>query len=164
MTPSLTLLVGLPGCGKSTFVSNHVDKFTEAVVLSTDAYLERVARLHGKTYDEVWKSCIDAAETEMWAEYRQALADRRDIVVDRTNLTVKARRRFLSQVPRGYVLSAVVFNVADSVIKQRILNRPGKTISMEVIERMKDTYVEPQLSEGFDLVATAHALEWLAAA
>ena len=163
MNPSLTLLVGLPGCGKSTFVAKHVDKFTEAVVLSTDAYIEKVAAACGETYDSVWKSTIQEAESAMWSEFRQAMADRRDVVVDRTNLTVKGRRRFLAQMPRGYVPTAVVFTIADSVLKERLLNRPGKTISMEVIERMKDTYVEPQLSEGFDLVASASALEWLAA-
>lgn len=158
-----TMLVGLPGSGKSTFLEKYNDDH-EAVVLSTDAYIEKHARLLGVTYDSVWASTIKEAEDVMWETFHDAVRGRRPIIVDRTNLTVKGRARFLNQLPRTYVAMATLFEVAPDVLAVRLAQRPGKSIPQEAIDRMRASYVPPSLSEGFAVIMNGACFEQLAAA
>ena len=54
------LMVGLPGCGKSTYVEDKLEE--NYVVLSTDALIEKRAEATGKTYNETFSTEIKWAE------------------------------------------------------------------------------------------------------
>jgi len=56
----LYMLVGVPGSGKSTWVANQ--KFEDAIIASSDAYIDTVAAKSGKTYNEIFSRAIGYAQ------------------------------------------------------------------------------------------------------
>lgn len=155
MRPKFIMLVGLPGSGKSTFLAYHAEDFDSYTCVSTDKFIEEYAVQRGLTYDDVWQEAVGRADSSMQYAFQYAVANRNDIVVDRTNLSVKSRRRFLSSLPEEYMKMAVVFSVPDDVLASRLASRPGKTIPEHVVERMRTSYTPPTLDEGFGAVALA---------
>ena len=57
----LLMLCGIPTSGKSTYVQKlkTLDDWKDAVVLSTDNYIEEYAKGVGQTYNEVFDDVID---------------------------------------------------------------------------------------------------------
>lgn len=155
--PLFTMLVGLPATGKSTYCAQALERHPGTVILSTDAYVEARAAELGASYNDLWGSMIKEAEADMWETFGRAYRARQSIIVDRTNLTVKARRKFMATMsPSLYHRLAVVFELPEEVRERRAAGRPEKVISPEVIERMREWYVPPTLSEGFDAVVSHH--------
>jgi predicted kinase len=156
--PNLIIPVGAPGTGKSTWIKQHLDETTrDVVVLSSDDQIEAKGQAEGKTYSEVYAAGIDmkALESVMGGQLRTAVAERKDIIVDRTNMRVKSRNRWMSQVPKHYVRIALVFELPLAILHQRLFARgvaTGKTIPRQVVQDMLGSYEAPSLDE-FDVVA-----------
>lgn len=155
--PRVISLVGLPASGKSTWTTRYItDNPRETVVLSTDDLIEARAKAEGKTYTEIFpKIDMGVLEGEMSNQQRIAVALGRDMIVDRTNMRVKSRRRWLSQVPKHYVRIGLVFEVPMVILHQRLFARSvssGKTIPKNVIFDMMANYQEPTYEE-FDIIA-----------
>jgi len=160
--PICTVMVGLPGLGKSTLL-NFVDnpEFGDTVfVYSTDNYIEQQAKALGKTYDEVFKDYIDKATFRMNAILDIAIKDGVDVYWDQTNLGVKKRAKIINRMRQaGYAVHCICIVPpeagwidAHTEWKHRLANRPGKTIPDNIMKSMIDNYVEPELEEGFDTV------------
>lgn len=149
---TVVILAGVPASGKSTFFARHLSG-RGLRVLSTDNIIEEMAAAQGKTYDEVFSSCISAATHKFYRDIRNAVSENVGFVVDRTNLTRTARRKILRMVPDYYHKVCIVFDVPDDIEhKRRLANRPGKTIPDHVIEEMKRIFQEPTEDEGFDTI------------
>ena len=152
------VLVGLPGSGKSTFAQNVFgDQPHNVFIYSTDNYIERVGKLAGKTYDESFKDNIDAATKYMNDTLVDAIKLNTRVVWDQTNMSSKKRKGILSRFPKSY--RKVCWCIAPprtpeewGELEIRLLFREGKTIPHHVIEAMADSYVEPELDEGFDYI------------
>ena len=144
--PNLYMLVGVPGSGKSTWIKNNKH---DAVVLSTDNYIERYAMKTGKTYNDMFKELIDVATNEMGRDLEYAVKNNRDIIWDQTNLTVKSRKGKLNKIPKDYKKVAVYFSVPKD-LRDRLASRPGKTIPEPVIISMINQLQPPTKEEGFD--------------
>jgi predicted kinase len=160
---TFSMLVGLPASGKSTFRSSSwwSEPGTDApVVVSSDDYIEAIARDEGSTYDAVW-SHRTAKLAQRWCEDTAAFAfiDGLDVVWDQTNLTVKSRASKLRMVPEGYKKAAYVFDVPDAHEHACRLERPGKTIPIGVLASMTMTFVTPSYDEGFDEVWKVSAVD-----
>lgn len=147
--PIFVMLAGLPGSGKSTLRAGF-DK--SAVVLSTDDWIEEKAQWEGTTYDAIWARDIDQATSAMNAAFRQAIKDRANIILDRTNLTVKGRRKYLSQLPKEYYTLCLFVQTDEDTRQDRLKSRPGKVIPKHADDRMLETLVVPTTEEGFDKV------------
>lgn len=145
---TLYMMIGVPGSGKTTWIKNNKHN---AVVLSTDDYIERVAEKQGKTYSEVFKDAIGPATDQMEKDLIQAVRNERDIIWDQTNLTAKARKGKLSRIPKSYRKVAVYFSVPQD-LRDRLANRPGKVIPEPVIISMINQLQPPTKEEGFDEV------------
>lgn len=145
---TIYMLVGVPGSGKSTWVKNNEH---DAVVLSTDNYIERAAEKQGKTYSEVFQDTIGYATDQMEKDLIQAVRKERDIIWDQTNLTAKARKGKLSRIPKSYKKVAVYFTTPQD-LRDRLASRPGKTIPEPVIISMINQLQPPTKEEGFDEV------------
>lgn len=151
--PTLTVLVGLPGSGKSTSIPEHFDGF----VYSTDRYIEQCAKQNGWTYDQAFKEFINSATKYMNEQLNLAIHSNTDIIWDQTNLGDNKRRSILFKIPKHYhkicicrVLPRTETEWSD--LNQRLLQREGKTIPSYIINTMKLSYIEPSVAEGFDEV------------
>lgn len=154
MALKLFMLIAVPGTGKSTFLKNFL-KDKEAFVFSTDDFIDERAKKFGKTYDELFKDTISEAENEMFKRLTEALRNKKDIVIDRTNLNRKSRAKILSRIPKEYKKTALFFKppVSDSERaewKRRLDSRPGKTIPAHILDNMLGSIQKPELDEGFD--------------
>lgn len=158
----IIMLVGVPAAGKSTWLENEFQG--ECVVISTDKILEEIADHYGQTYDGVFEKYIKVAERMMWEEFDNSVAAGwNTIIIDRTNLSVNARRKFFERLKNfhyghGYQLEAVVFPLPGSDLlteeewKFRLNNRPGKTIPENVLKSMVNSFQFPLTNEGFSKV------------
>lgn len=150
MVKICTILVGAPGSGKSTWMRNQ-EWIDDTYVASTDDIIENIADQYGFTYDEAFKDVVGFAEKVMWRELEMAAEAGDPIYIDRTNMSVKSRKRFIDFLrPYGYRFDAVVFPNPDPAEWERRLNsRPGKTIPDNIIRNMVASFRMPTPEEGF---------------
>lgn len=150
--PVLYMLVGVPASGKSTWVK---DNRGNALVASSDDFIEKQAEKAGSTYSDVFDTFIKAANTHAIETARKAFSDKQDLIWDQTNLTKNGRRQKLKMVPNGYKKVAVFFPTPhEDVLKKRLASRPGKDIPDYVISSMIKTIERPSKEEGFDEIIT----------
>jgi predicted kinase len=153
--PKCTILIGLPASGKSTWLDQNYDNFSDCVqFLSTDGVIEDIAGRYDLFYDEVFKDLIGFAEKVMWREAILFAEGNYELYIDRTNLTIKSRAKFINMLkPYGYTFDAIVFETPEKEEWDRRLNsRRGKTIPAEILASMIGGYQAPLLSEGFEKI------------
>lgn len=152
--PILWMLIGVPGSGKSTWIETHFGNAADHLhVASTDAYIEEVAWNNQKTYNEVFKDNIKAAEKSMYEYIIETVKNDHDLVWDQTNMSRKSRAKKLVMIPDHYEKIAVVFQTPEEEeLKRRLASRPGKTIPWGVMDTMIKCFNYPELDEGFDKV------------
>lgn len=152
--PELIMLCGIPTSGKSTYVEKlkSMKYWENAVVLSTDAYIEKESKRVGQTYNEVFDDVIPDATRELELEFNRAKDKGRDIIWDQTNLSVKSRRKKLSKLPSYYRRSAVYFEVSLEDALERNKYREGKFIPESILKRMWHQFEIPTRNEDFDYV------------
>lgn len=146
------MLCGIPTSGKSTYVQKlkKLDYWKNAVVLSTDNYIEAQAKRLGMTYNEIFQDCIDEATRQLEIAFIEAKDKGKDIIYDQTNLSVKARRKKLSKLSSSYRRGVVYFKVSLEEALERNKHREGKFIPESILKRMWHQFEIPTISEGFD--------------
>jgi predicted kinase len=148
------MLCGIPTSGKSTYV-DKLKKLTywkDAVVLSTDNYIEIYAKRGGQTYNEVFDDVIPDATRELELEFNMAKDKGRDIIWDQTNLSIKTRKKKLSKLPSYCHRGVVYFTVSLEDALERNKHREGKFIPESILKRMYHQFEIPTVGEGFDYV------------
>ena len=130
------MLVGLPGTGKSTWVSNYVKNSGSKVqIISTDDIIESIAEKHSFTYNDIFGDITYSFAEKMMYKIANITfkKDLHNVVIwDQTNLTTGTRSKKLRLVPPEYYRIAVYFGIPNNWEER--LNRPGKTIPSHVIE------------------------------
>jgi predicted kinase len=147
--PKLYVLVGVPGSGKSTWVSNQ-DWVDTCVHISTDKFVLDYAIAQGKTYSEVFNEYMPTAVELMAQEVVAARAAGRDIIWDQTSTTVASRTRKFRMLPDYYAIAVVFATPSRIELKRRLDSRPGKEIPEAVLEGMLASFEMPTEEEGFD--------------
>lgn len=156
------MLCGIPTSGKSTYVEKlkKLDYWKDAVVLSTDNYIEKYAKRVGQTYNEVFDDVIPDAIRELEMEFNWSKSKGRNIIWDQTNLSVKSRKKKLSKLPSSYSRNAIYFEISLEEALERNEHREGKFIPKDILKRMWHQFEIPTLEEGFDYVENgSRALE-----
>jgi predicted kinase len=150
--PKCTILVGVPGSGKSTWLFKNMS--IEKRLVSTDNIIESLATGYGFTYNDIFKETIRFADMVMIKWMIEAAEAGYDLYVDRTNMSIKARKQFIDKLkPYGYEFECIVFPTPEpEEWKRRLDSRPGKTIPQDAIDRMVASYEEPTSSEGFSKI------------
>jgi predicted kinase len=145
---SVTFLVGLPASGKSTY---RATAGQHSYVASSDDFIEAFAKETSKTYNDVFQDAIGPATKHFDHMVHHAVAENRDLIVDRTNLSVASRAKVLRRIPFDWEKRAIVFKCFDfEVWKKRLMNRPGKLIPAPVIvDMMLKQFERPTEAEGF---------------
>jgi predicted kinase len=143
------MLVGIPGSGKSTWVSNQ-NWSKNCVYLSSDKFIEEYAESVNKTYNEVFGEYVKTATQRLTKHAITTYVAETDAIWDQTNLTVKSRANKLKLFP-CYKKIAVVFATPDThELAKRLAGRKGKHISDVVIASMTSIFQMPTTEEGFD--------------
>lgn len=157
-TPTLYVLVGLPGSGKSTWA--EANKQWNVKHISSDA-IRRDKEASGEEYtnSDIFK--------EMYLSTRFWIGEGYSIIYDATNLESKYRKKFLKEIKHycdNYECDmvdvetklktiAVVFTTPLGLCLERNSQRQGVAcVPEDVIRRMSNTYTLPSKSEGFDEV------------
>lgn len=141
--PTLTILVGVPGCGKSTFAQRALQAFQDAVLISSDSIRER---LYGDA------SCQDNPSRVfelMQDETLAALNSGFDVIYDATSITRKSRLSILDKVPKYVRKDCIIVWAPIDVCIKRDADRK-RTVGAEVIYKMLRRYEAPFYDEGFD--------------
>lgn len=148
--PICHMLIGVPYSGKSTFVKNYF-KDKPVVIISTDSFIEEVAKSRNKAYHEVFEDTISKAIEVMYENLNLAVKNKLNIVWDQTNLTSKSRIEKLSKLPTEYVKIGYIFNSPSyKELRERIEERSNKKIPFEVVQKMYKSFEPPLLEEGFE--------------
>lgn len=135
--PSLVLLVGEAGCGKSTFARAH---FAPVEVLSSDACRALVAN------DESDQSASAAAFEVLHLVTARRLERGLLTVIDATNVQPEARAPLLALAQRyGVPPVAIVLDLPVQLCEARSGARSARVVDAPVVQRQ---YAQLQLSLG----------------
>ncbi|HEU4628128.1 MAG TPA: AAA family ATPase [Gemmatimonadaceae bacterium] len=125
--PSLVLLVGVSGCGKSTFARTH---FAPLEVLSSDACRALVAN------DENDQSATAAAFEVLHLVAAKRLERRLLTVVDATNVRPEARRPLVELARRHHLPAvAIVLDLPEALCAARGRARTDRDVGPHVLRR-----------------------------
>lgn len=146
MRPVCYMLVGLPGSGKSTWAGKQ-----NLPVVSSDAWVEKLATERGKTYSEAFAEVSDQAMRLFKQELDQMIRSGVSFIWDQTNLGQGMRSSKLRAL-RGYSAVAHVWVVPQEELQRRCAQRADKVIPQAVLERMAMDFSLPSPDEGFEQI------------
>ena len=162
MSKKIIYLVGLPCSGKSTWRRrnhtgaalgglNEVVHKPFGVVISNDLVTQAYADTNKITYNDAFSILCktDIVKKTCREIFDNAVkTDIPIIIIDNTNMTVKARRLYEAS---GYEKHCVIFECSDEELQNRneIRKLEGKFIPATVFDQMKSIYTEPSEAEGF---------------
>ena len=123
--PSLVVLVGAAGSGKSTFAARH---FTREEILGSDALRAIVGSGEGD------QAATKAAFALLHRRLAQRLADGKLTVVDATNVESHARRSLLRLArAAGVPPVAIVLDLPPDLVMRRNEARQGRVVDPGVV-------------------------------
>ena len=146
--PKCYQLVGVPGSGKSTWISTQ-EWAKDMPVISTDKFVEDYAKEQSKTYSEVFDEYMPIAVKLMANQAAVCRANNLDVIWDQTSTTIASRKRKFNSLP-NYEHIAIVFQTPDEEEhRRRLKTRPGKIIPEHVLHDMVWNFEMPTEEEGF---------------
>jgi protein phosphatase len=123
--PSLVVLIGAAGAGKSTFAARH---FPEDEVLSSDRFRAMVSG------DEADQDATHAAFSRLHRELMRRLTAGMLTVVDATSLEPSSRRALLARAATtGVPATAIVFDLPAETVLARNAARKSRVVDELVI-------------------------------
>lgn len=141
--PSLILLVGIPGSGKTTYAEKYIKEHPGTVHLSSD-----------KIRAELWGSEATQGDNNevfslMQSRAIEALNDGQNVLYDATNVTRKDRSYMISLCPKFAKIEChIVWAPIETCIERDAAR--SRTVGKEVIDRMLKRFQAPYYDEGID--------------
>lgn len=153
--------IGLPGSGKSTFYNKinkkYIESGTNLYCISSDKYIEDKAKELGKTYNEVFDSCIGEATYKFNKKLDSLIFNNQDIYIDRTNITSAYRKKIIDKL-KSYSIIGVYFNFdINTILNQN--NYRDKNIPESIILGMASKLQVPSMEEGFTKILVYNSIE-----
>lgn len=142
MIPTLYMMVGLPGSGKSTYAEMLAEEINGQLISSDGIRYE----FYG---DEMIQGEGGRIFREVDARAKRAIESGRSAVIDATNMNAKKRAGFLRQLPAGCRKVCIVMATPFDVCIKRDEERSRHVGSM-IIERMRAHFQMPYYNEGWD--------------
>ena len=143
--PSLILLVGIPGSGKTTYAKNYIEQNTNTIHLSSDTIR---AELYGNESTQG-----NPAEVFSLMQKRaiEALNNGSDVLYDATNITRKDRSGIIGVCPKFAKIECHIIWASLETCIERDAKR-DRTVGNEVIDRMLKRFHAPYYDEGIDVI------------
>jgi predicted kinase len=144
------LTCGLPGAGKSTWSRKKAENDSMVVILSKDAFRNMIKGTY--VFDTLYEPMINAL-TE--GSIYHILDSGFDLIIDETNLTPEMRTKWLRVVDDTNIKVRKIciwLTETQANLENRLRDARGYDAAKwtEVIERMRERFIPPTLSEGFD--------------
>jgi protein phosphatase len=128
--PSLVVLVGAAGAGKTTFAARH---FAPDEILSSDRFRAIVSG------DEANQAATKAAFVILHEALERRLANGRLAVIDATSIEPSARRALSARArAAGIPVMAIVLDLPAATVLARNAARPARVVDMAVVRRQLD--------------------------
>jgi len=142
--PTLILLVGIPGSGKTTYAEKYIKEHPNTIHLSSDKIR---AELWG---DEVTQGDNNEVFSLMQSRAIEALNNGQSVVYDATNITRKDRSYIISLCPKFVKIECHIVWAPISYCIYRDEFMRDRTVGKSVIDRMLKRFQAPYYDEGID--------------
>ena len=139
--PSLILLVGIPGSGKTTYADGYMSRYLNTIHLSSDKIR---AELWG---NEAIQGDNDMVFSIMQSRAIEALHDGKNVIYDATNITRKDRAHIINMCPKFVKIEAHVVWAPIEICIERDASRE-RTVGKHVIDKMLKRFQPPFYDEG----------------
>jgi predicted kinase len=141
--PSLILLVGIPGSGKTTYAEKYLEVYNDAIHLSSDKIR---AELWG---DEATQGDNNEVFSLMQSRTIEALNNGLSVLYDATNVTRKDRSYIISLCPKFVKIEChIVWAPIETCIERDAARE--RTVGKAVIDKMLKRFQAPYYDEGID--------------
>ena len=141
--PSLILLVGIPGSGKTTYAEKYIKEHPGTVHLSSDKIR---AELWG---NEATQGDNNEVFSLMQSRAINALNFGDDVIYDATNITRKDRSYIIALCPKFAKIEChIIWAPIGTCIERDAVRK--RTVGKEVIDRMLKRFQAPYYDEGID--------------
>ena len=143
------ILIGAPGCGKSTFIKNH--KKDKELVISRDVIRFSMLK-DGDDYfskeDEVYDIFIK--------QIQMAINRNVDFYIDQTSLNKKARTKLFSRLERlpAEVIAIYIKKPLNVILKQNAQRTGRALVPKDAVINMYNSIEKPEKYEGFTEIWT----------
>ena len=141
--PSLILLVGIPGSGKTTYAKNYIEQNPNTIHLSSDAIRkefygdENIQGNPGDVFSLMQKRAVEA------------LNNGSNVLYDATNVTRKDRAGIIGVCPKFAKIECHIIWAPIETCIERDTKRE-RTVGKEVIDRILKIFQAPYYDEGID--------------
>ena len=143
-------MVGIPGSGKTTWIQNHKDFFSNSTgIISRDEIRFSLLKENEEYFSK---------EKEVWKEYVSqsinSLKNNENTILDATHLNEASRSKILIALKnylKNVEINAIVLDTPLSQSMAQNKLRKGRSyVPLSVIRRMNYQMTIPTLEEGFD--------------
>ena len=143
--PKLFLMVGLSASGKSTIAKGLAEDH-KAVIVSSDAIREEIC---GNVFDQ---SKNEEVFKIFHKRIRKYLYEKRNVIADATNITMKSRRAIINNVKKMDV--EIIAYIVPKRIEECIRDNMDREhpVPEEVIYKQEKRFQIPFIEEGFDRI------------
>jgi len=147
----ITVLIGPPGSGKSTYLSKYLQTDTDIVVISRDKMMvEILSEKYGTNdYNKIWQNATKEEHQMitnlLMKNFSKAVKQGKQIVIDMTNVSIKSRRKW--QVGKVGV-KYIVFLTSLDELQQRVAERKEQKIKNWVLMNFVKWFEMPLPTEG----------------
>jgi predicted kinase len=151
--PSLIIVTGIPGSGKTTFIKSHKASLKKYVHISRDEI--RFQFLHGE--DNYFKYEPQVLK-EFYLQINKFLYLGFNVFADATHINAGSRRKLLNALKFTEGIDVRVIHVdtpiAETLARNELRKDTNRYVPTSVIKRMAHQFEEPMLSEGFSTIYT----------
>ena len=141
--PTLILLCGIPGVGKTTYAEKYIKEHPNTVRLSSDKIR---AELWG---NEATQGDNNEVFSLMQSRAIEALNNGQNVVYDATNVTRKDRSYIIALCPKFAKIECHIIWAPIETCIERDAARE-RTVDKEVIDKMLKRFQAPYYDEGID--------------